>query len=237
MSAAQEWAPGFRRRRPPAWGWSYRDDGQGGDGGRRGEHGRPHHGPSGPHRGRGGGFGGGFGGFGWEPFGRDPFRGGRRRRGKAARGDVRAAALALLAERPLHGYQIIQEITERSGGAWRPSPGSVYPALQQLADEGLVRVEDSDGRRVVHLTEAGESYVREHRDELDAVWAVAADDGDEDVRALHDLIRQVAFAAVQVNQAGDAAQVARAREVLQGARRSLYRILAEDEGPAAEPGE
>src|ERR1700704_5129922 len=89
------------------------------------------------------------------PFG--PFGRGR----KARRGDVRTAALLLLAEEPRNGYQIMQELEERSEGLWRPSPGSVYPALQQLEDEGLIRSEEADGRRLYHLTEAGRAYVAE----------------------------------------------------------------------------
>src|SRR6202044_4097031 len=130
-------------------------------GGRRG-HGR------GPEWGGRPGFGGppGFPGLGsWLG---DP----RMMRGpRAKRGDVRAAALALLAEGPMNGYQIIQEISERSGGVWRPSPGSVYPALQQLEDEGLIRAEAADGgRRAYHLTEEGRAYADSHADELRAPW-------------------------------------------------------------------
>src|SRR5215510_8731282 len=92
---------------------------------------------------------------------------------RAKRGDVRAAALALLAEGPMNGYQIIQEIGARSGGLWRPSPGSVYPALQQLEDEGLIRAESGDGgRRAYQLTDEGESYASAHPDELRAPWEV-----------------------------------------------------------------
>jgi DNA-binding PadR family transcriptional regulator len=172
---------------------------------------------------------------GWDPFdGRNPWRGSRRRRA-AGRGDVRTAALALLAEQPLHGYQIIQEITERSGGTWRPSPGSVYPALQQLADEGLVRIQDADGRKVVHLTESGQTYVQAHREELDAVWNLATSDGDADVRTLFDLMRQVGFAAAQVARAGDASQVGKAHDILDSARRGLYRVLAGDDEPNNRP--
>lgn len=223
MSSAYEWG-GFahpRRRGPAPWARALREEGP--------ERGREegHHGGHG-HHGRGlGGRGTPLGG--WDPFGgRDPWRGGRRRRA-AGRGDVRIAALALLAEQPLHGYQIIQEINERSGGAWRPSPGSVYPALQQLADEGLVRIEDADGRKVVHLTEAGEAYVQAHREELDAVWNLATRDGDAEVRTLFDLMRQVGFAAAQVARAGDSTQVGRAHEILDDARRGLYRLLAGDD--------
>src|ERR1700735_3055843 len=94
----------------------------------------------------------------------------RMRRGpRAKRGDVRAAALALLAEGPMNGYQIIQEISERSGGVWRPSPGSVYPALQQLEDEGLIRAEDLEsGRKGFVLTDQGRTYLTEHADEVRA---------------------------------------------------------------------
>lgn len=97
-------------------------------------------------------FGGGraaFGPFG-PPFGGGPFGGGRGGRGggrgRARRGDVRASILALLKDRPMHGYEMIQEIGERSGGAWKPSPGSVYPTLQLLEDEGLI-TSASEGAR------------------------------------------------------------------------------------------
>src|SRR5277367_7015739 len=105
----------------------------------------PSHGRHGGHRHRhgphGGGFGGDFGGFG-------PGRGPRGRGRKARRGDIRTAALLLLAEEPRNGYQIMQEVQERSGGVWSPSPGSVYPALAQLEDEGLIRTEESEGRKL-----------------------------------------------------------------------------------------
>jgi hypothetical protein len=130
-------------------------------------HGHGHGGP--PWAGRRGGFGAGPA-FGWPGFGGGRGFGGRGSSGRAARGDVRASVIALLAEQPRHGYQIITEITERSGGAWTPSPGSVYPVLQQLQDEGLVRPEEADGRRVFHLTEAGEAYVAAHPDELAKPW-------------------------------------------------------------------
>src|SRR5213079_3522103 len=105
-----------------------------------------------PRHGRGG-WGGPWGG---PPFGPRGFGGGRRRRMR--RGDVRAAVLVLLAEEPRNGYGLMQEIERRSDGVWRPSPGSVYPALQQLEDEGLVRSTESDGRRVFELTEAGRAH-------------------------------------------------------------------------------
>jgi DNA-binding PadR family transcriptional regulator len=162
-----------------------------------------------------------FGGFRGRGFGRRP-----RRKGH---GDVRGAILVLLSERPMHGYQIIQEIGERSEGLWHPSPGSVYPALQQLEDEGLIRVEKTEGRKVAHLTDEGGTYVREHREELGSPWEAAAEDYGEDLLELRDLVGQVATATMQVAQAGDSGQISEACRLLTDARRQLYRILAGDD--------
>src|SRR5215813_10617447 len=130
---------------------------------------------------------------GWEdPRGPREHRGGHRMRMKmrggrgprVRRGDVRAAILDLLAEgQPWNGYQIIQEIGARTEGLWRPSAGSVYPALQQLEDEALIRAESTgeDRRRMYTLTEEGQAYVEEHADELRASWAAvtgSVDDAD-----------------------------------------------------------
>jgi DNA-binding PadR family transcriptional regulator len=186
-------------------------------------------------RGRGGpgpwGFGGGpgfppFGGF--FHFGR--FRGPMGWRGpRAGRGDVRNAVLALLSEHPLNGYQVMQELAQRSRGLWRPSPGSVYPALQQLEDEGLVRAEETEGRRVFQLTDAGRAYVEAHKDEFSAPWEAVSGSVDEGLIELRDLIFQVGGAVMQVAHAGTEAQVARARQVLIDTRRALYRILADED--------
>jgi DNA-binding PadR family transcriptional regulator len=174
-------------------------------------------------------MGGGFGppGFGGRGFGRRGFsgRGGRR----AGRGDVRASVLALLAEQPMHGYQMLGELAERSGGTWRPSPGSVYPVLQQLQDEGLVQPEETDGSRVFHLTEAGRAYVEEHRDELAAPWEAMAGSRHEGTHQLFQVMSQVGAATWQLAQAGGDAQIEKATALLAEARRNLYRILAEDE--------
>ncbi len=156
----------------------------------------------------------------------------RGRRGRrTARGDIRVAVLALVAEQPRHGYEIIQEIAQRSGGAWRPSPGSVYPTLSQLEDEGLVRVEQTDGRRVVHLTEEGTRYVEEHREELDAVWASVGRDGDDAADAaaveLWEQLGQLHAAAQQVMAAGTPEQVSATTTALADARKAIYRLLAE----------
>ena len=114
---------------------------------------------------------------------------------RAARGDIRAAILALLAEQPMHGYQIIQELAERTGGVWRPSPGSVYPTLQQLEDEELVRETASDsGKRVYELTDAG----REQAASAPAPWTAVADESDDALVALRDLAFQVLAATRQV---------------------------------------
>jgi DNA-binding PadR family transcriptional regulator len=144
--------------------------------------------------------------------------------------------LALLAEEPQHGYQMITEIARRSDGAWTPSPGSVYPVLQQLQDEGLVRPEETDGRRIFHLTDAGQAYVAEHPSELRAPWEAVGGPPHEGAVALFQAFQQVAAAAWQVVQTGGDAQVEQARQVLLEARRGLYRLLAEeDPGDDAEP--
>jgi DNA-binding PadR family transcriptional regulator len=171
------------------------------------------------------GFGPPFGGPGMPGFPGRP-RGGRGRR--TARGDIRTAVLALVVEQPRHGYEIIQEIAQRTGGTWRPSPGSVYPTLSQLEDEGLVRVEQAEGRRVVHLTEEGTRYVEEHRAELDAVWAsVGRDADDEEVTELWEQLGQLHAAAAQVLAAGTPAQIATATTTVTEARKAIYRLLAE----------
>jgi DNA-binding PadR family transcriptional regulator len=162
-------------------------------------------------------------------FGRAKFMRGPR----VKRGDVRAAALALLAEEPRNGYQIIQEIGERSGGVWRPSPGSVYPALQQLEDEALIEAETPEGgRRRYALTRDGVAYVEAHQDEVSAPWDVVARSVGDDAIELRALIGQVAMAAVQVTQVGSDAQVAQAHKILTDARRNMYRILAADDETA-----
>ncbi len=196
---------------------------------------RRHHGHGGPPlSGRHGGFGGpGFGGPGFG-FGGPGFGGRGSGRRRAGRGDTRASVLALLAEQPRHGYQIITELSERSGGRWKPSPGSIYPVLQQLQDEGLIRPEEDEGRRVFHLTDTGRAYVEEHKDELLAPWEAVAGSPHEGTAKLFHLFKQTAAAAWQVAQTGSEAQLAQAREVLAETRRSLYRILAEDEPASAD---
>jgi DNA-binding PadR family transcriptional regulator len=170
-------------------------------------------------------------GRGGPPFGPLFFRGpgGFSRGPRARRGDVRAAALILLAEEPRNGYQLMQEIEHRSGGVWRPSPGSVYPALSQLEDEGLVCVEEHDGRRTYVLTDAGRSYVDERRDDLSAPWEEMSESVDDAVASVFKELRQVGMAAAQIAHVGTERQIADARAALANVRRSLYTLLAEDE--------
>jgi len=142
------------------------------------------------------------------------------------RGDVRFAVLDVLAEAPMHGYEIIRTLEERSGGRWRPSPGSVYPTLQLLADEGLVTAADVDGRRVYSLTDTGRA-AREARRGDERSWEQSADDDDPRAK-----VAEAAFgvheAAMQVIRLGSADQVTRAHTALNSARRALYALLAED---------
>lgn len=168
--------------------------------------------------------------FGLRGFGRHGFGG----RPRARRGDVRAAILDLLAEgQPWNGYQIIQTIAERTHGVWRPSAGSVYPALQQLEDEGLISPQGEGRRRMYTLTDEGRAYAEEHADELRSSWEAAAGMTDDAALELGDMIRQVMMAVMEVRRAGSPAQLAEARRVLVEARRSMYRILADDEDASA----
>jgi DNA-binding PadR family transcriptional regulator len=167
------------------------------------------------------------------PFGGGPFRGGPfgggprgRGRGRARRGDVRLALLRLLAEEPGNGYQLMQTIEQRSEGVWRPSPGSVYPTLSQLEDEGLVRSVEEAGARRYEITDAGREHLETRADEP-APWDAPDEDGSS-ARDIRPLIGSVAAAAWQVATMGDETQRERAIELLTEARRKLYGILAEE---------
>jgi DNA-binding PadR family transcriptional regulator len=135
----------------------------------------------------------------------------------------------LLAEGPLNGYQLMQEIERRSGGAWRPSPGSVYPALALLEDEGLVRTEEVEGRRAYVLTDAGQAQVDEREEGLGAPWEQMTGSVDDDVASLFREMRRVGMAVGQIGHLGSPSQAAKARGILAEARRALYSLLAEDE--------
>jgi DNA-binding PadR family transcriptional regulator len=148
---------------------------------------------------------------------------------RMGRGDVRTAVLALLAESPMHGYQIIQQIEERSGGSWKPSPGSVYPTLQLLADEGLIRAEESNGRKTYSLTEEGRE-VADAASDKSAPWE-SSSSGQRDsgrTSALPKAGIDLAQAVAQVGRSGSPEQVKEAVAVLEDARRKIFSILAQD---------
>jgi DNA-binding PadR family transcriptional regulator len=160
-------------------------------------------------------------------FAREGFGG--HRRGRRPRGDVRAAILLLLAEESRNGYQLMQEIEERSGGAWRPSPGSMYPALAQLEDEGLVVATAVGTGREFALTDAGRAHVEENREALGEPWTEATQGFPKEGLELRGLIKQVAIAAAQVMAAGTQAQREEAVKLLAETRRGLYRLLAQED--------
>jgi DNA-binding PadR family transcriptional regulator len=205
-------------------------------------------------RGRGGEWSGPWGSWQWGPpnrrSGPPPWLVGlfglaqqeRSRPPRARRGDVRVAILAVLADGPLNGYQVIQEIAERTGGAWRPSPGSVYPTISQLEDEGLVEGDDDRGRRTVQLSDSGRAYLTDHEDEVAQVWApfeqdaARDDDHDDDIgldfTSLKPELGRVMNAVWQIITTGTDDQRRAAVGVLVEARRALYQILADHPGDA-----
>ncbi len=178
-------------------------------------------GPFGGRRERGSGRRGrGFGLGPDAPMGRGPRRG---------RGDVRTAALLLLLERPMHGYEMIQEIRERSGEAWSPSPGAIYPTIQLLADEGLITTNDQDGKKVSSLTDAGRTAAEELASTKTAPWDDASNDAGVGAPSLRHAIHHLLLATKQVAMAGTNAQRQRATELLDETRRKIYALLASDE--------
>lgn len=181
-----------------------------------------------PNRPRGRrGFGGPFDDFDPRMFG-GPGGRGRGGRRRMRRGDTRAAILVLLAEQPANGYRLMQEIEERSDGAWRPSPGSVYPALQQLEDEGLIEADAERGRKSFALTTDGEKYVEDNREKLGEPWKGLDADVNEATKAFWKEIKPLIEAMKQVGSVGDEEAKKQGQEVLAEARRKLYAILAED---------
>src|SRR6202453_4120631 len=179
----------------------------------------PRHGGGHRHGERHGSAYGPRGGFGGGPFGGFGPGGGPRGRGRRARrGDIRTAALLLLAEEPRNGYQIMQEVQERSGGIWSPSPGSVYPALQQLEDEGLIRTQEGDGRKLFALTDEGRAVVADRESDRPAPWEQTGSVAGE-AHELGKLMREVGFAFMQVMRTGSKGQMATARDVLSATRR------------------
>ncbi len=174
--------------------------------------------------GPGGPPGGSGGPQGWWPGPPGPPRG-----PKAGRGDVRAAILALLREGPRNGYQIMSEVEERSGGAWRPSPGAVYPALQLLADEGLIAAEESGGRRTFSLTEAGRRHIEEDPEAARPAWEAMAQDEPGEMPGLFAQAARLGGSIVQLAHAGTPEQIREAEQLLERTRRQMYQILAGDD--------
>ena len=156
------------------------------------------------------------------PF-RDPFARGRHGRSLVRRGEIRPLILSVLAEKAMHGYEVIQALEARSGGRWRPSAGSVYPTLQQLADEGLVTSEEIDGRRTYTLTDEGRAAAAAAPPRPD--WSAETGRGPDLRRPALELAR----AALQVAAVGTPHARREAERVLTDARRQMYRLLADDE--------
>ncbi|MFN8052429.1 MAG: PadR family transcriptional regulator [Acidimicrobiales bacterium] len=175
--------------------------------------------------------GAGFDGppFGGPAFGGPPFGGrggfGRGGRGRVRRGQIRTALLALLEDEPMHGYEMIRQIDERSGGSWKPSPGAVYPTLAQLTDEGLVTATDDGGKRVFALTDEGRTLVATFGDDDREPWTA---EGGHPGFELRGQMHQLGLAIRGVAAAGSPAQLEQAKAILTDARRKLYALLAEE---------
>ena len=173
---------------------------------------RSHHfdqmGPGGHHRGRGRGRG-------------------RGERGRVHRGEVRAAVLHLLGEEPMHGYQMMQEIQQRSDGAWQPSPGSIYPTLQQLADEELVVSASESGKNVFSLTDEGRGAAAELGDA--PPWQRLSEDQTLEARGMRASMGKLIAGVKLVAVTGDETQIEAAAEIGNDARRRIYTLLASDE--------
>ncbi len=224
----RQWAGG-----PENFPWQQR-------GGRRHGHGGPF-GPFGP-------FGPGGPGGGPPPWMAGLFGLGQSERGRGPqvrRGDVRSAILDVLAtagreEEPINGYQVIGRIDDRSNGAWRPSPGSVYPTIQQLQDEGLVESEEEHGRRTLRLSAAGVAYAEENAEQLAGVWTPfeqAAGGAATEEGSFPDLkpeIGQMMSAVWQIVTSGSSAQRRAAVDILVDTRRKLYGVLADGHDPEAD---
>jgi DNA-binding PadR family transcriptional regulator len=201
------------------------------------EHG-PEHGPGGPGPepdfGLGPGTGLGFGpgpdfgfDFGFGPGARGRRRGSGRRGRRVRPGDVRAAILHLLAERPMHGYEMIQEIADRTQDAWRPSPGSVYPTLQLLDDEGLIVSSESEGStKLFELTDKGRAAAEKIKTPPWKQFAEGVDSNQVNLRAE---LAQLFGAVAQSAYVSTAEVQQRIVAILKNARREIYRLLAEAE--------
>ena len=169
-------------------------------------------------RGPGREFGFGHGGHG------GPGPGGGR--GRMRRGDTRFALLSALTDGPGHGYELIQRLEERTGGRWKPSPGSVYPTLQLLEETGLVRSEQRDDKRIYEITEAGQAALAERTDEPGgAPWMSGVDAGPHG--KLRHAVMGLMMASKQIGMQGNSELVEQAATIVADARRKLYQLLAE----------
>ncbi len=144
------------------------------------------------------------------------------------RGEIRPRILAVLQQKAMHGYEVIQELEAQSGGRWRPSAGSVYPTLQQLADEGLVTSTEVDGRRTYTLTDEGRKAAAETGTR--SPWPESEDDQRPDVMRL---VMELGSAAAQVDKVGSARARSDAVRILTDTRKQMYRLLSEDEDATA----
>jgi DNA-binding PadR family transcriptional regulator len=142
------------------------------------------------------------------------------------RGDVRSALLIALLDGPGHGYELIQALEAKTEGRWRPSPGSVYPTLQMLTDEGLVTAADQDGKRTFEITDAGRAQAEERIASQGVPWD-AMDRGRVEQGGLRTAMRDLHLAAKQVGVTGSTETVERATEIVTNARKELYRLLAD----------
>ncbi|MDQ1481473.1 MAG: hypothetical protein QOI44_2334 [Actinomycetota bacterium] len=162
-------------------------------------------------------------------------RGGRGRHGgregrwggpRMRRGDIRTAVLAVLTEGPGHGYDVMQNLEDKTGGAWRPSPGSVYPTLQLLEDEGLVRSTERDGKRVFEITDAGRTESAERIEQAGGTPWELAGKGPKRNREVREAFAQLFRAFKQITEVGTPEQIERGLVIVNDARKQLYQILA-----------
>jgi DNA-binding PadR family transcriptional regulator len=168
-------------------------------------------------------------GFGGRGFGG---RGGPGRH-RARRGDIPVGILQVLSEQPMHGYELIREIEARSGGAWHPSPGSIYPHLQLFQDSGFVTSQEVDGKRIYSITDAGRAKLAEATERLgdETPWDFAREGAREGKRRYGRLfgeVQQLMAAVGQVARAGNEEKVEQVAQLLAEARKKVYGLLAED---------
>jgi len=145
---------------------------------------------------------------------------------RARRGDIPAAVLSLLRESDMHGYQIIQEISDRTDGAWTPSPGAIYPALQLLEEQKMVESKTVGDKRVFALTELGRTHAAMLPE--GGPWQEFAAESDPE-RKLREAFMSLMQATKQVGTVGSAEQIEQAASVLADARKRMYAMLGGDE--------